>query len=410
MASNSINKLPRGVELHGKYLRISFTYKGSRRRESLKLEPTKQNIKFAKSKLDAIKYEVLAGSFNYSHHFPDSNVTIGKPSHKPIVSLINQYLKVKEQQIRRSTFDKYVSMLNIFSELYGKERSSETINPRSISEVRTLLIQGRTAKTANTYLSTVRTFFTWLHAMEYLDRNYLEFLSNVKVPEREIEPFTIAEFKVAIDACLQEQHKNIITLLAYSGLRTGEMCALSWEDINFEERTMLIRRSTFDKRGLKTTKTDKERTVDILPPACDALEAQFKLTGHYEAKEHPVELADKTNRIESLRFVFSPHAITGIYSNRPYDYLGKTVTNKMWQSISLRAGIKYRTVYQFRHTYASWMLSAGVNMAYLAEQMGHANFLMIAQVYGKWMNNPNQKESDKAWKALEKRHNPVSNN
>nr|WP_253819194.1 integrase [Vibrio coralliilyticus] len=53
------------------------------------------------------------------------------------------------------------------------------------------------------------------------------------------------------------------------------------------------------------------------------------------------------------------------------------------------------------HTYTSWMLSyANVNIAYLAQQMGHSNFLMIANVYGKWMKNTNMSESEKAWEAL----------
>lgn len=41
--------------------------------------------------------------------------------------------------------------------------------------------------------------------------------------------------------------------------------------------------------------------------------------------------------------------------------------------------------YQTRHTYASMMLSAGEHPMWVAKQMGHADWTMIARVYGRWM-------------------------
>ncbi|MCY9843591.1 site-specific integrase [Vibrio caribbeanicus] len=220
-------------------------------------------------------------------------------------------------------------------------------------------------------------------------------------PENRINPFTMDEIAEALEACMQEQHKNMITLLAYTGLRTGELCGLAWEDVDFENKTLTIRRATFEARGLKTPKTDRERTVDLMPPALEALQSQKKLSWFYPRKEHEVELADKTIRIDNIRFVFNPKATENLNAKTPYDYFSKTAPNKMWKNICKRAGIPYRNVYQLRHTYASWMLSyANVSIAYLALQMGHSNFLMIANVYGKWMKNTNMSKSEKAWEAL----------
>ncbi|WGY45068.1 site-specific integrase [Vibrio sp. ABG19] len=403
MASNADVKLPPGVEIHGKSLRITFSHEGRRRRESLGLPPTKQNIKFAQTKREAIKYEMALGTFSYAKHFPDSPHATGKPNAQTMAELLDRYLATKKTDLRTSTYKKYVSMLNIIVDLYGKNRSCKTLAPHSVSELRSLIIQGRTSQTVNTYIRSMNSFLKWLNAMDYVDRDFSKYMPYMKVPERDINPFTMEEIALALKHCFQPQHKNIITLLVYSGLRSGELCGLAWEDIDFESRTMRIRRSTYEARGLKTTKTDKERTVDLLPPAYEALQEQKKLTWFNSPKEYPVELSDKSTRLDRIRFVFSPHVITGLNSIRPYDYLGKTSTNKMWKNICIRAGIPYRNVYQLRHTYASWMLShANVNIAYLAEQMGHANFTMIATIYGKWMDNPNKRESDKAWEAMSK--------
>ena len=50
-----------------------------------------------------------------------------------------------------------------------------------------------------------------------------------------------------------------------------------------------------------------------------------------------------------------------------------------------KAGVRYRRPYQTRHTYASMMLSAGEHPIWVAKQMGHSDWTMIAQDYGKWM-------------------------
>ena len=47
--------------------------------------------------------------------------------------------------------------------------------------------------------------------------------------------------------------------------------------------------------------------------------------------------------------------------------------------------MRYRYPYQTRHTYASMMLSAGENPLWVAAQMGHKDWSMIARVYGKWI-------------------------
>ena len=61
-----------------------------------------------------------------------------------------------------------------------------------------------------------------------------------------------------------------------------------------------------------------------------------------------------------------------------------------------KAGVRYRRPYQTRHTYASMMLSAGEHPMWVAGQMGHSDWTMIARVYGRWMPSTNNAAGDKA--------------
>ncbi len=61
------------------------------------------------------------------------------------------------------------------------------------------------------------------------------------------------------------------------------------------------------------------------------------------------------------------------------------IRKSMWAHVIKRAGVRYRNPYQTRHTYASMMLSAWEHPMWVAKQMGHSDWAMIARVYGKWM-------------------------
>ncbi|HCE5244002.1 TPA: site-specific integrase [Vibrio parahaemolyticus] len=403
MASNStVDNLPSGVEVRGNSLRISFYYKGKRHRESLGLPPTKQNINFAKQKREAIQYEIKIGTFNYAFHFPESKHASGKPRALDIEHLASLFLSSKEHDIRRSTLQRYEWVLRDFCQLYGGNRSCDTLSPRSLTQFKKDLVVGKSGRTINRNLVTINAFLAWLHKMEYVTRDLSKVLDRVKESESEILPFSMAEIDKALSHCHQLQHRNMITLLVYSGIRSGELCALAWEDVDFENRTIHVRRSTYDKRGLKTTKTDKERFVDLMPPALEALKAQRHLTYLYPAYEHEVELPGNTYRTEKLRFVFNPKAVRQ-QKGSDYDYYGKRALVRIWADLCKKADIPHRNQYQLRHTYASWAIThANVNVSYLAQQMGHSDITMVAKVYGKWLKESNKKESDRVWNELEK--------
>jgi integrase len=56
------------------------------------------------------------------------------------------------------------------------------------------------------------------------------------------------------------------------------------------------------------------------------------------------------------------------------------IRKMLWAHAVRKAGVRYRRPYQTRHTYASMMLSAGKHPMWVAQQMGHSDWTMIARV------------------------------
>jgi hypothetical protein len=56
-----------------------------------------------------------------------------------------------------------------------------------------------------------------------------------------------------------------------------------------------------------------------------------------------------------------------------------------WRRICTRAAVGQRRIHDLRDTYASQLVSAGIPLAYVAEQLGHADMATTARHYARWI-------------------------
>jgi integrase len=82
-------------------------------------------------------------------------------------------------------------------------------------------------------------------------------------------------------------------------------------------------------------------------------------------------------------------------TNEPWEG-DQPIRRTLWEPALKKAGVRYRNPYQTRHTYASMMLTAGEHPMWVAQQMGHADWGMIRQVYGRFIPSAVNDSGDKA--------------
>lgn len=186
------------------------------------------------------------------------------------------------------------------------------------------------------------------------DDDATEFLESEGKPD----PFTTDEMHAIISE-LDGPMANQFTFAFWTGLRTGELIALRLSDVQLHKAQIRVRRSL--SRGvLKSSKTDNERWVHLLPPALAALKAQLELFGAPDGWVFP-------NPFTKTRWA------------------NDSKITKRWKRALEAANVRYRRPYQTRHTFASLLLSSGEHMMHVAKQMGHADWSMLVKVYGRWM-------------------------
>lgn len=240
----------------------------------------------------------------------------------------------------------------------------------------------------------------WAARNELIEREFDVRVHAAKLSSgKSADPFELWEFQKLLDVIPNKQFKNMLLVLAYTGIRPGELRALSWGDVDMERRELHIRRSiTQQKMQFKLPKTNRTRIVHLMPPDMAALQEQFKITGSLSDAKIDMHLPGGMIMRQTLRPVFRP---TKVVPDRPPFYSGVFLVAP-WQAAIKKSGVRYRRAYQLRHTFASWNITAHGNLAFIAEQMGHNSTRMLQEVYGKWIESASRSEADLIWGAMQK--------
>jgi integrase len=340
-------------------IEIAFTFRGRPCRERVKLAPTRDNLIHCRRWRESILHEIATGTFRYAKHFPHSpraawfgergaeGMTVGQ--------LLDRWMAGVSGRLSKAGRMSYESAI----EVHLRPRFGATpIDSLSADQVRQWLRGlGVAPKTENNVLTPLRQAFR--HAFEegLVDSNPMTRVRAAAVERRDPDPFTVAEIRAILGACAEPQHRALFQFAFATGLRTSELIALVWGDVDWDKRVLHVRRAKV--RGeIKTPKTASgRRAVDLCEPAMAALT---------EVVSFP------------LLVVFLDPA-----TGQPWP--DDAPIRKAWTAALERAGVRYRSPYQTRHTYASMMLSAGEDPTYIAAQMGHRDWGMIRKVYARWI-------------------------
>jgi len=324
----------------------------------VRLRPSKANDAFLDTKLGCINYEIAAQTFNYSEHFPGSRraIVVGAVPNKKLGGAFDGFLQASRKSCESSTLKGYRSAIEhhlrpAFGDKYLTEVTAEHVK----SWLGTLAVSN---KRINNILIPLRAVMADAHSDGLIERNPLIRIKNLSSRVEEPEPFSPDEMRAILQAS-EPQAANLFQFAFWTGLRTSELIALEWQDIDWRKEVARVRRA-FVLRQTKVPKTASgERDVKLLPPALSALKAQKPLTylaGH--------------------RIFWNPR------TSLPWE-TDAQIRKTAWTPALKRAGVAYRNPYQTRHTYASMMLSAGENPMWVAKQMGHKDWGMIRKRYGR---------------------------
>lgn len=285
--------------------------------------------------------------------------------------ILNMWLDVNRIKIKKSSATKYLNMIerHIIPELGGLTSSdlNATVFNRFLEKK---LTDGKIDGSGGLSPSYVKTIAVIIEsAVKYGQSE--GYCDSLRIPL--IKPqLKKNEVKIFRNDALSALEKNLLTdtdstkLGIYAalktGMRLGEICALKWSDIDFNENTLKIRNTV-----TRIRKSDTEKGSELI---IDRAKTESSL------RTVPISSALLNVLLKMKEKSVSQYVISdsdSFLSPRTFEYRYKQLLKK--------CGIEPLNFHALRHTFATRCIESGMDVKTLSELLGHAGVTLTLNTY-----------------------------
>lgn len=312
--------------------------------------------------------------------YDDEHGNIGASSQMTVNAWFDFWIhEIKEKTTRYNTVRNY-------TERY-KHNIRDVIGDMIISEVRPMHCQNVLNQMENGYSGstmeqcriTMVCMFSCAEENQIIPTNPV--VKSVKCPkksEKKVRFLTLQEQDKFLETARGTKYFDQFALILQTGLRTGEMMGLKWEDLDFKNRKIHIKRTMDFRYGdqefrIGETKSKSGyRTIPMTQKAYDILKAKEK--------------ERSTRKVCDLRykdFVFLNENGVPV-KNSAYD--------TVLYSLAHKADIPKFSMHTLRHTFATRCIEAGVKPKTLQEYLGHSKISITMDLYVHVTDDEKEKE------------------
>ena len=172
------------------------------------------------------------------------------------------------------------------------------------------------------------------------------------------------------------------------GRRLGEF---RWGDVDGGRGIVRIRAGRYRGKEGPPKTASSVRDIDLLPPVVDALKVQ--------------KTQQASERLKAGRGASEP--------GQDYVFTGpaggllnvNALRDRTWYPTLTTAGLRRRTMYQTRHTFASNALAAGEAPSWVAAMLGHSSPEMLFSVYARYIPNRTRRDGSALLSLMTERAN-----
>jgi integrase len=315
-------------------------------RRSTKLKDTKQNRK------------IITSQFKNDEFF--NNFNIKKDDSKTLLQLCDDVLKEKETIIKASSYHSYESVYKSRIKPYFKDMMIQNVKAIDIKNFYKTFTDRSTLVSCKAILK--QAFENALLA-EMIKINPTNSVSIPKIEsDKKSNPFTFEEMELIISSSIGYM-QNVLGVAFTTGLRVGEIIALQWSNIDFENETIDIVNNHVRGRN-QTPKTKSSKAIIDLP------------------KEALIFFQNQRYKTGLRKYVF--------YNKWDNPIMYGSCINHNFQVLLKKIELPIRGVHQTRHTFASLKLSYGERLEWVSFMLRHKSPSFTQNVYYKYM--PRKKE------------------
>lgn len=287
-------------------------------------------------------------------------------------SLCDFYFEDCKARLKLTTFNNKKTLITRHVLPYFENMPINKITPTAIRKWQNALITCRDGY-SQTYLKTINNqasaIFNFAIKYYNLESNPVRACGSMGRKHADgIKFWTFDEFSRFIDRQKDnEPYYTIYNLLYYSGMRSGEMFALTLKDFDFVGSTVNIDKSLAIVEGdvlIHPPKTPKSKRVILLPE---------KVSGMVE------------------------NYVSMLYGIKPDDRvfsISKSVLQKSNKALISASGNNHITIHGFRHSHASHLIELGFSPLLISERLGHEDIETTLRTYSHLYPNKHSEVAD----------------
>lgn len=232
--------------------------------------------------------------------------------------------------------------------------------------------KGLSQKSQKHYITFISDVMKYALKCGYITSNPCKDISVVKTDKKEKDIYSLEELQAIlkkINAKAGTDYKVFFQLLAYCGLRRGEALGIEYNDINFENNTVSIER-TSNYSAEKGVYTDTPKTkssyrqLQLQPSLIDLIRKLKE-----EQKEQAERLGDLWVENDRLFITWDGKPM---HPNTPYTWLERFCKSE---------NLPFKGLHAFRHSVATQAITNGVDIKTVSSVLGHSQTSTTLNIY-----------------------------
>lgn len=205
---------------------------------------------------------------------------------------------------------------------------------------------------------------------ETLSRNVVSVISPPKIEEEEVEILTVGEIAAVLRGLEGHDLYPFVNLDLATGLRRGELLALPWCNVNLDKLSLRVERAVEETRNglrIKAPKTKHGRRTISFPANTAAV-----------LREH----RKKQLELRLQLGLGKPEPDALVFCNPDGSLIKPSWLSYTWRNTCKSLKLPKVTFHAFRHTHASALIAAGLDVVAISRRLGHSSAVVTLRVYG----------------------------
>lgn len=289
-------------------------------------------------------------------------IIVSRKRRKNFRVVTEEWLKYKKNTVKKSTYYNYSYSVEKY--LYPKFADQDITQIKDYNDFIEKLTDTLAPKTVRDIITKLKEIINF-YEEEHNTKLNIKKMSLPKMNKKEIQILSNKEKQKLEKYCIEQNSLKSLGILIClnTGLRIGEVCALRWENIDFESKKIHIEKTI---ERIYSKEENKTMVIIDTPKSITSVRTIPINSKLYNILK---QIRGKSKKTDFVLAGSSEHYV----EPRNYQYHFKEILK--------RSKVKKYKFHTLRHTFATNCIEAGMDIKSLSEILGHADVSITLNIY-----------------------------